>query len=49
MRILDSKNERTREIVKGAPVLQDYLDEESREHFEALKRILDEAGVEYYG
>ncbi|UYM15533.1 histidine--tRNA ligase [Endozoicomonas euniceicola] len=47
MRILDSKDERTQEIVKGAPVLQDYLDDESREHFETLKCILDAAGVHY--
>ena len=47
MRILDSKDARTQEIVKGAPVLQDYLDDESREHFETLKRILDAAGVHY--
>lgn len=47
MRILDSKNARTREIVKNAPVLQDYLDDESREHFETLKSILDAAGVSY--
>ena len=47
MRILDSKDARTQEIVKDAPVLQDYLDDESREHFETLKQILDAAGVNY--
>ena len=47
MRILDSKNARTQEIVKDAPVMQDYLDDESREHFETLKGILDAAGVVY--
>ncbi|AMO56036.1 histidinol dehydrogenase [Endozoicomonas montiporae] len=47
MRILDSKDARTQEIVKDAPVLQDYLDDESREHFETLKSILDAAGVQY--
>ena len=47
MRILDSKDARTQEIVKDAPVLQDYLDDESREHFETLKNILDAAGVNY--
>ena len=47
MRILDSKDARTQEIVKGAPVLQDYLDDESREHFATLKHILDAAGVNY--
>ena len=47
MRILDSKNKRTQEIVAGAPVMQDYLDEESKVHFETLKTILDEAGIAY--
>lgn len=47
LRVLDSKNGRTREIVKEAPVMQDYLDDESRGHFGTLRHILDEAGVEY--
>lgn len=47
LRILDSKDARTQEIVAGAPVLHDYLDEESREHFETLKATLDAAGIAY--
>ena len=47
LRILDSKDRRTREIVAGAPVLEDYLDEESKAHFEQLKQILDAAGLPY--
>lgn len=34
LRILDSKNEQTREILENAPVLSEYLDEESRQDFE---------------
>ena len=47
MRILDSKNKRTQEIVAGAPVMEDYLDEGSRIHFSELRQILDAAGLAY--
>ena len=47
LRILDSKSESTQAILEGAPVLTDYLDEESKEHFEDLTKMLDQAGVKY--
>jgi len=47
LRILDSKNEQTRVILEQAPVLQDYLDEESRADFEQLCATLDAAGIRY--
>lgn len=47
LRILDSKDPATREILQGAPSLDDYLDDESRQHFEQLKSMLDAAGVAY--
>ena len=47
LRILDSKNETTQVILKDAPVLADYLDEESREHFSRLTDLLDQAGIQY--
>jgi len=47
LRILDSKNPDLAEIIAGAPVMIDYLDEESAQHFAGLKALLDEAGVEY--
>ena len=47
LRILDSKNPDMQEVVAGAPVMLDHLDEESAEHFEGLKALLDAAGVEY--
>lgn len=47
LRILDSKDPATREILNGAPLLDDYLDVESRAHFEQLKALLDAAGVSY--
>jgi histidyl-tRNA synthetase len=47
LRILDSKNPEMQEIVAAAPVMLDFLDEESFEHFQSLKGLLDAAGVSY--
>lgn len=47
LRILDSKNPAMAELVATAPKLDDYLDAESREHFEALCGLLDVADVTY--
>ena len=47
LRILDSKNPDLEAIIEAAPVMLDYLDEASNEHFEGLKTLLDAAGVGY--
>ena len=47
LRILDSKNPEMQDIVAAAPVMIDFLDEESADHFQALKGLLDAAGVAY--
>lgn len=47
LRILDSKSAQTQAIVDGAPSLHDYLDEQSKAHFEGLCSLLDAAGVKY--
>ena len=47
LRILDSKNTETQKILEKAPVLDDFLDDESREHFERLTAMLEAAGVPY--
>lgn len=47
LRILDSKVARTREILGDAPVLADYLDAESRDHFAGLCQLLEAAGIRY--
>jgi len=47
MRILDSKNPEVQEIVDGAPQLNDFIDDDSRQHFEQLCGILDAAKVSY--
>jgi len=47
MRILDSKSEKTQAVLENAPKLYDYLDSESRQHFEGLRELLDANGVTY--
>lgn len=47
MRILDSKNPAMRPLIDGAPLITDYLDTESEEHFATLRRLLDQAGIKY--
>ena len=44
LRILDSKNPELQDVIAGAPVLTEYLDEESRQHFAGLCRHLDAVG-----
>ena len=48
LRILDSKNPEMQTIVAGAPLLTEYLDPESREHFDTVCNTLREIGVEYH-
>ena len=47
LRILDSKNERTQELLRGAPSLEQYLDEESVRDFATLRTLLDAVGIPY--
>ncbi|MDH3337977.1 MAG: histidine--tRNA ligase [Gammaproteobacteria bacterium] len=47
LRILDSKNPDMQDIVATAPVMLDFLDQDSAEHFQALKGLLEVAGVAY--
>jgi histidyl-tRNA synthetase len=47
LRILDSKNPEMQELVGGAPLLTEHLDQESREHFDALCSMLRDIGVQY--
>ncbi|MGI9344283.1 MAG: histidine--tRNA ligase [Gammaproteobacteria bacterium] len=47
MRILDSKNPDLRELVAGAPVITDFLDDESARHFADLRAMLDAVGIDY--
>lgn len=47
MRILDSKNPELSGVIDNAPKLSEFLDEESRKHFDDLCKLLDEAGIVY--
>ncbi len=47
LRILDSKNPDMQAIIDAAPVMLDYLDAESADHFEELRALLDAAGINY--
>ncbi|AHI27986.1 histidine--tRNA ligase [Marinobacter similis] len=47
LRILDSKDPATRSILENAPNLDEYLDDDSRAHFDRLRELLDAAGIEY--
>jgi histidyl-tRNA synthetase len=47
LRMLDSKNERTRTLLEQAPDLHEWLSPESRAHFERLQAYLRAAGVPY--
>jgi len=47
LRILDSKNPEMQGIIAAAPVMLDYLDEDSASHFTGLRDLLDAAGVAY--
>ncbi|WP_272677936.1 histidine--tRNA ligase [Providencia sp. PROV019] len=47
LRVLDSKNQNVQTLLNDAPELFDYLDVESREHFDGLCKLLEAAGVQY--
>ncbi len=47
LRILDTKNPQMQPLVAGAPLLVEYLDADSRHHFERLKELLEIAGIPY--
>jgi histidyl-tRNA synthetase len=47
LRILDSKNPDMQDLLQAAPRLADYIDDDSRSHFEALCGWLEAAGVDY--
>jgi len=47
LRILDSKNPEMQPVIEAAPIMLDYLDTESAEHFDELRALLDAAGIGY--
>ncbi len=47
MRAFDADHDGTREVMAKAPTMLDRLDEPDSEHFDVVKRLLDQAGVDY--
>lgn len=47
LRILDCKVDADKPFMAGAPKITDSLCDECKEHFETVKKLLTEAGVEY--
>ena len=48
LRVLDSKDPKVRALLEDAPLLADHLGEDSRAHFQQLKRYLDRLGIEFH-
>ncbi|MGF1459046.1 MAG: histidine--tRNA ligase [Leptolyngbyaceae cyanobacterium] len=47
LRILDSKDQKTQEIVQAAPNLLDFLSDASQRHFEQVQQFLTDLGIPY--
>lgn len=47
LRVLDSKQSEDAEVIKNAPLILDYLDNESKEHYDKVKSLLDESDIAY--
>lgn len=47
MRILDCKKDKDHELVQSAPRMYDYLNDESKSYFEAVKVKLDDLDINY--
>ncbi|OES44276.1 histidine--tRNA ligase [Domibacillus iocasae] len=47
LRILDCKKDRDHELMKTAPSILDYLNEESKAYFEKVTAYLDAVGIQY--
>ncbi|MDN4526270.1 histidine--tRNA ligase [Fictibacillus fluitans] len=47
LRILDCKKDRDHELMKTAPSIHDYLNDESRNYFETVKSTLTDMGIDF--
>ena len=47
MRILDCKEEKCKKMNEGAPRILDFLCDECKNHFENVKKTLEELGIDY--
>ncbi|MCX7908290.1 MAG: histidine--tRNA ligase [Ignavibacteria bacterium] len=47
LRVLDSKDPNDLEIIQNSPLIYDFLDEESKEHYNNTKMMLKEYGISF--
>ena len=47
LRILDSKDARTQQILENAPKLHDFMQQDTMQHFTQLQQYLTDAGIEF--
>lgn len=47
LRVLDTKDPKVIGLLKSAPKLSDHFGEKTRAHFDGLRRLLDNQGIEY--
>lgn len=47
LRLFDDKRDEIKQMMAGAPLLLDFLNSESKSHFDEVKRLLTEIGIEY--
>ena len=47
LRVLDSKREEDQVVINGAPVISDFLNDESNKHFQTVQDGLSMLGIEY--
>ena len=47
LRILDSKDPKDKQLLKGAPSILDYLTPEAKEHFDQVRALLEKIGIPY--
>ena len=47
LRLFDDKRDEIKQAMEKAPLLLDFLNSESKSHFEEVKRLLTEIGIEY--
>ena len=47
LRVLDSKRDEDAAIISAAPLMVDFLTDETREHFETVRAGLDQLGIPY--
>ncbi len=48
LRILDSKDQGDRELIAGAPLMSDHLNQQSADHFTRVREGLDALGIAYH-